>query len=64
MKDDRFVVLESARASRALFGALAEKLFGTISPFLTEEFTIVRARSVAREGACAPQIAAERSMHL
>jgi len=64
MKGDRFVGLGSARASRALFGALAEKLFGTISPFLTEKFTIARARSVAREGACAPQITAVRSMHL
>jgi hypothetical protein len=64
MNRDRSVVLGSARASRTLFGALAEKLFGTISPFLTEKFAIVRARSAAREGACAPQIAAEQSMHV
>ena len=64
MNRDQFVGLGSARASRALFGALAEKLFGTISPFLTEKFAVARARSVAREGACAPRIAAVRSMHL
>ena len=64
MKGDRFVVLGSACASRALFGGLAEKLFGPISPFLTEKFTIARARTAAREGACAPRIAAVRSMRL
>jgi hypothetical protein len=64
MNRDRSVVLASARASRALFGALAEKLFGTISPFLTEKLTIARARSAAREGACAPRIAAVRPTRL